>query len=124
MSSFVREKITTAFPSEGVDGAGSAIERKEVPMRTQLISSGSVLFMSAACASAYGDAGDAPGGADPVAQMNQELASEDFGLFRDQLLSALQKPHFGFAGSVSNSTASVDAATANADPTSLVSVAK
>jgi Alkaline phosphatase PhoX len=102
----------------------SAIERKEVPMRTQTISSVSVLLMLSGCASAYGDAGDAPGGGDPAARTNQELASQDFGLFRDQLLSALQKPLFGFVSTVPNSTASVDAATANADPTSLINVAK
>ena len=47
----------------------------------------------------------------------------DFGLFRDGQLEALSNPLFGFNGSVPNSTASVDAATANADPRKLVSVA-
>jgi secreted PhoX family phosphatase len=49
---------------------------------------------------------------------------QDFGVLRDQALADRAGDLFGFEGTVASSTASVDAATANADPTSLITVAR
>src|SRR5215510_8469183 len=51
--------------------------------------------------------------------------SFDFGVFRDQMLEAKSNQAFGVvSGIAQSSTASIDAATANADPTALVTMAK
>lgn len=50
-------------------------------------------------------------------------ATPDFGLLRDNTLKVFSSVAFGFERPVDNSTASVDAATAEADPTRLITVA-
>ena len=51
-------------------------------------------------------------------------ASFDFGLFRDQMLEAKSNQAFGVVRGIAHSSgASIDAATANADPTALVTMA-
>lgn len=50
--------------------------------------------------------------------------ADDFGTIRDASLAFFQQQFFGFPGSVPNSTASIDAATADADPTKLIAVSK
>ena len=52
-------------------------------------------------------------------------ASFDFGVFRDQMLEAKSNQAFGVVSGIAHSSgASIDAATANADPTALVTMAR
>jgi hypothetical protein len=59
-----------------------------------------------------------------AAAQDHDSDAADFGIERDAFLAAHAKSLFGFEGTVASSTASVDAATADADPTSLATVAK
>ena len=59
-----------------------------------------------------------------TADAREDDSAFDFGAARDAFLAHHAKDLFGFDRPAASSTASVDAATANADPTSLISVAK
>jgi hypothetical protein len=100
-----------------------ALWRKEDLMRKQMLTAVSLFVTVSGCSGVEG-AGNGQMGGEPVARAEQKLGPVfDFGVFRDGFLESLSNPLFGFNGSVPNSTASVDAATANADPTKLIGVA-
>lgn len=93
-------------------------------MRIQSMTALSLLVSVSACAGVDGT-GKAPIPSEPIASSTEELGfTDDFGAIRDANLTFFQQQFFGFPGSVPNSTASVDAATANGDATKLISVAK
>lgn len=84
-----------------------------------------LLISVSACSGVNGTGEASPTANDSVGQSSEEIAAlDDFGALRDASLSIFQSRFFGFFGSVPNSTASIDAATAEADPTKLLSVPK